>query len=92
MTQKEKGMYEQYMRRNEGTLYEAYGRMSEEKRRSWRAIEKECYEYGGHGLHVCAHSSWAYSCGFLYNDPETGAERLRYYTASNTYDFEVEER
>lgn len=91
MTKKEQALYEQYRWNNQGDLATAYGRASAAKWRAWREIEKECEKLGGQGLHVCGHNSSFFSCGFEYNDHETGALRLRYYTHANIYDFEIEE-
>lgn len=63
---------------NQGDLFDAYGRTSAEKRRTWRNIEAFAEAVGG-VAYVCGHNCFMYSAIVKTNN------MIYYFTASNQY-------
>lgn len=90
MNKKQEGMIWSYNARNNyDDIYKAYRSPSIYKVRAWEAIKADCADLKGWGLKVLGKNCMKYSAAFQYASPETGEIRLRYYTASNIYDFAI---
>lgn len=70
------------------TLADCYKNYSSEKER----VEENCYEkmleMGGWGFNIFSFNSMTFTCGWLYDDPETGVVMLNVETARNSYQIE----
>lgn len=70
------------------TLSECYVRYSEAKERAYRRCHNICYEMNGWGFRIMSYNSQMFTCGWLYEDKETGVIMLNVETAYNSYQIE----
>ena len=81
-----------YTRAEATTLRDVYKSYSSRKARAEESILREMDRLNGYGPRIIRGNCYFFSMAFMYPDPGTGAERLRYYTGRNIYDFEITER
>ena len=80
--------------RGDFELHDVYGRYSDAKEYSFRAIKEEMRNLCGYSLAIISHNGFMYTCGFYYDtlNEETGeveTTRFRYYTRNGFSDFLV---
>ena len=68
MTKKHEAQYNRYiaaLKRGRQSLYQFYGRYSDEKAHAWQAIAKRCSDENGVGLTVVAGNTFTFSTGYI---------------------------
>lgn len=89
MTQKERTMFENYLDFNATTLSDVYSSYSDRKKKAYQNCVEDCKEKNGKEPRIPTFSRFQFTFAFQYSGLN-GEPRLRYHTASNVYDFEIE--
>lgn len=85
MTKKNEGLYDNYCRADARTIWDAYDRPSRNKERAYEWCLGDAREHGGYDIRIPSHSCHFFT--FAYRYMKDGAERMRYHTHANVYDF-----
>ena len=89
MTKFQKGLYENHMRAEYHTIWEAYERPSYEKEKAYHWCVEKAQSLGAIEWAIPGHNTWQFSFSAIYPDKETGELRMMYETARNSYDFAI---
>lgn len=69
-------------------LSDCYKSYSENKHRAYRVCVERFYKMGGYGFRIISFNTMSFTCGWLYEDKETGVIMLNVETYRNTYTIE----
>ena len=83
MTKKMRDAYNRYCDSDIDSLYRAYGRCSEAKRKAWEGCKKLCLEKNGADLRIIGHNTSFFSAGFIFE--EGGVKKFMFITRGGTY-------
>lgn len=93
MTKKNEGLLDNYQRAWATELWDVYGSCSYAKREAFNDCKRHERAFNGYDGRICTWNSQTFTYAFRYEgiDPKTDElhEYLRYYTAWNTYEFEI---
>lgn len=89
MTQAQEKMLWNYKRSTAKELWHVYGTWSAEKAQAFQNCNVDRMNLDGYDARICSANSWQFTYAFRYM--LDGVEHLRYHTARNVYDFELEE-
>lgn len=70
------------------TLYGCYSRVSHDKMLAFSWCKDKCAYMGGWRFRIISHNIQSFTCGWLYEDKETGVVMLNVETHCNTYEIE----
>lgn len=87
-TKKAQGFINQFSNSEVDTLSACYGRFSYEKERAYYWCVNKCADMNGWRFRIMSYCTHAFTCGWLYEDKETGVIMLNVETYRNTYEIE----
>ena len=87
-TKKAQGLIERFYNSEIDTLEDCYETCSAAKRRAFYWCTKRCGDMDGWRFRIMSYNSQTFTCGWLYEDKETGVIMLNVETYHNTYTIE----
>lgn len=87
-TKKAQGIINRFNNSEFFTLSDCYKSYSENKYRAFQACVDRFYKMDGYGFRIISFNSQTFTCGWLYDDKETGVIMLNVETYRNTYTIE----
>ena len=87
-TKKARGLVQEYERSCNYGLNQCYASYSYAKAVAEVHCREKMLDMGGYGFKILAFNSQAFTCGWLYEDKETGVIMLNVETYRNTYTIE----
>lgn len=79
MNKTEKANYENFLRSDMETLWDAYAKPSTRKEAAWEYCKNLCAKYEGYGLRVISKNTFMFTAGFLFLST-SGKEKFMYIT------------
>ena len=87
MTKFQRNLYENYLRAEDVTIWDAYGSPSVKKVRAYEHCVHKCLENNGGPWCIPTHNTFAYT--FAYTFHKDGVKWLHYETSCNVYEFPI---
>ena len=87
-TKKAQDLIERFYNSEIDTLEDCYGTFSAAKRNAYYVCCQKCVEMDGWRFRIISFNSQTFTCGWLYEDKETGVIMLNVETYCNTYTIE----
>ena len=87
-TKKAQDLIERFYNSDICTLEECYGAFSSAKRKAFYECTNKCAEMDGWRFRIISFNTMSFTCGWLYEDKETGVIMLNVETYRNTYTIE----
>ena len=85
---KAKAFKENYLYSNDFSLFHVYKNPSRSKMCAYEDFRAKCVEMRGWGFKILSFNKMSFTCGWLYQDKETGVIMLNVETYRNTYTIE----
>lgn len=89
MTQREISMFENYINSRDTTLRDVYGSFSLAKQRAFDRCVADMFYHNGYNKRIPTHNSQTFT--FAYTYEKDGREVLRYHTAYNVYEIDLQQ-
>jgi hypothetical protein len=81
-----------YEQANDGSdLFTFYDKPSAAKWAAYKHCLEDMEKHDGEHFRVITANTFTFTCGYVYINKEDNKQHLRYHTASNVYDFRIEE-
>ena len=87
-TKKAQDLIERFYNSEFDTLEECYNSCSTSKRNAYYECLHKCYDMDGWRFRIISFNTMSFTCGWLYEDKETGVIMLNVETYRNTYTIE----
>lgn len=87
-TKKAQDLIERFYNSETFNLEECYGTFSEAKRKAYYECTNKCAKMDGWRFRIISFNTMSFTCGWLYEDKETGVIMLNVETYRNTYTVE----
>lgn len=87
-TKKAQDLIERFYNSEFDTLEDCYKSCSDAKRIAYYYCLYKCSDMGGWGFRIISFNNMSFTCGWLYEDKETGVIMLNVETYRNTYTIE----
>ena len=87
-TKKARALVQAYERSYNYELNQCYASYSHAKAVAEAHCRKKMFDMGGYGFKILSFNSQVFTCGWLYEDKETGATMLNVETCRNIYTIE----